>query len=283
MGAWFIYALILVFGRRVTQDSLPWLKGALGGSVIGDRPYEATARSEGLSVERDSKVGGLISDFGALASPTFDPDRVHPKIRDFYERTSCYRLDTWAQTYFPARIALWLLVVTISRRVKQLNFPLDGLETAHGMTSEIILLRAPDGRVRYTGWFRKLRRSQEVIYTGFYLTERLPHAEGLHVKVVFPMPNGNATVLLRPENDEGSGFDLVSVGRRMGDAGFYRVQKFGSVLRVWRIRSLHERFHLFVDEDGGAHCEHAIRFLGLPVLTLHYRMREHRPESPNSV
>ena len=63
--------------------------------------------------------------------------RVHPKIRDFYERTHAYRLDTWATTHFPARLALWALVTTISRKVDQLNFPLDGLDTAYGMTSEI--------------------------------------------------------------------------------------------------------------------------------------------------
>ena len=49
---------------------------------------------------------GVKEVVATLASPTFDPLLVHPKIRDFYERTPSYRFDTWATTYFPARLAL---------------------------------------------------------------------------------------------------------------------------------------------------------------------------------
>jgi hypothetical protein len=272
LGAWFIYGLIRVFGRTHAPGDVGWLVGPLGGATIGDRPYEETAAAEGLTLERNAREGGLIPRFDVLASATFDPARVHPKIRDFYENTHAYRLDTWATTYFPARLALWALVSTISRRVQQLNFPLDGLETARGMTSEIVLLRRANRTIRYTGWFRKLHGSGRVIYTGFYMTERPPQHDGACVKVVFPMPDGNATVVLRPENDDGSGFRLASVGSAFGDAGFYRVQRAGSRLRVWRIVSLHEKFGLYVDEEQTVRCEHEVSFLGMRVLTLHYRI-----------
>jgi hypothetical protein len=277
VGAWFIYGLIRVFGRRHARADVPWLVGPIGGATIGDRPYEETATAEGLSLERDARSGGLIPRFDALAGGAFDPARVHPKIRDFYENTHAYRLDTWATTYFPARLALWVLVSTISRRVDQLNFPLDGLETARGMTSEIVLLREAAGRIRYTGWFRKLQGSGRVIYTGFYMTEKPPLQEGPCVKVVFPMPDGNATVILQPANDDGSGFRLASVGRAFGDAGFYRVHRAGDGLRVWRIASLHETFRLYVDEEEVVRCEHDVRFLGMRVLTLHYRIGARAP------
>jgi hypothetical protein len=279
IGAGFIYGLIRVFGRRRSPGAVPWLVGPFGGPTIGDRAYEETAAAEGLTLERDARTGGLIPDFGVLARSGFDPARVHPKIRDFYERTHAYRLDTWATTYFPARIALWALVTTISRRVQQLNFPMDGLETAHGMTSEIALLRDAGGRVRYTGWFRKLARGGHVIYTGFYMTVRPPCVDGHCVKVVFPMPDGNATVILRPEHDEGDGLRLASMGRAFGDAGFYRVQRAGDGMRVWRVESLHETFSLRVDAEGAVRCDHDVRFFGLPVLTLHYRIA---PASPPS-
>ena len=272
LGAWIIYGLIGLFGRRCAPAEVPWLVGPLGGKRVGDRPYEETAVAEGLEVVRNAKEGGLVPRFDALASASFDPGRVHPKIRDFYERTTAYRLDTWATTHFPARLALWLLVTTISRRVEQLNFPLDGLDTAHGMSSEIILLRKPGGELRYTGWFRKLARGGHVIYTGFYMTETPPLGDGRYVKVVFPMPEGNATVILKPSNDGEAGLRLASIGRGFGDAGFYRMQRAGSMLRVWRIASLHETFRLWVDDDGRARCEHGVRFLGFRVLTLHYRM-----------
>lgn len=274
IGATFIYALIWVFGRHAESDQHDWLRGPLGGATIGDRVYEQVAATEGLTLVRHASEGGLIPAFDRLARREFDPGRVHPSIRDFYQRTHAYRLDTWATTYFPARLALWALVTTISRRVDQLNFPLDGLDTAHGMTSEIALLRAPDGTIRYTGWFRKLLRTGRVIYTGFYMTTTPPLVDGPCVKVVFPMPDGNATVLLKPEHDGESGLRLASIGDGFGDAGFYRIQRAGSGLRVWYISSLQETFRLYVDADSHVRCDHDVRFLGLPVLTLHYRIAQ---------
>ena len=43
------------------------------------------------------------------------------------------------------------------------------------------------------------------------MTEKPPLVDGACVKVVFPMPSGNATVILRPTNDEKNGFGLESI------------------------------------------------------------------------
>ena len=270
-GEWFIYSLIRIFGRRYSPDEVTWLLGPIGGDTIGDRPYEEIARAEGLSIERLATKGGLLPDFAVLASASFDPSRVDARIRDFYENTARYRLDTWATAYFPARIALWLLVTIISRRVQQLDFPLDGLDTARGITSEIVLLRDSSGTVRYTGWFRRRVHDGRVMYTGFYMTQPTPRENLPCIKTVFPMPDGNATVILRPVND-GTGFRLTSAGTGFGDAGFYRVQKSGDGMRIWRVSHLHETFHLYVDQEGCVRCDHEVRFLGVDVITLHYRM-----------
>jgi hypothetical protein len=270
-GELFINGLIRLCGRRYTPREVTWLLGPIGGATIGDRPYEEIARTEHLSIERLATTGGLLPAFASLASASFDPERVDRRIRDFYEHTPRYRLDTWATTYFPARIALWLLVTTISRRVQQLDLPLDGLDTARGITSEIILLRDSSGAVRYTGWFRRRVHDGRVLYTGFYMTQRVPRDDVPCVKAVFPMPDGNATVVLRPVND-GTGFRLTSVGTGFGDAGFYRVQRSGDGLRIWRVAHLHDTFHLYVDQEGCVRGDHEIRFLDVGVITLHYRM-----------
>jgi hypothetical protein len=129
-GELFIHILIRVCGRRYAPREVTWLRGPIGGATIGDRPYEEIARAEQLSIERLATTGGLLPDFDALACASFDPGQVDARIRDFYANTARYRLDTWATAYFPARVALWLLVATISRRVQQLDLPLDGLDTA---------------------------------------------------------------------------------------------------------------------------------------------------------
>ncbi|MGZ3439777.1 MAG: hypothetical protein ACXVDD_09675 [Polyangia bacterium] len=273
VGAWFIYALIWIFGRTHRRADIEWLLGPMGADVIGDAPYRDVAAAEGLTVERAARDGGLVPSFEQLRGGAFDPAGVHPLVREFYEHTTAFAMDVWSQTYFPASLVLWLLVKTISRQVQQLNFPLSPLDTTHGMVSEIISLKRPDGSVRYTGWFRTLAQAQQVLYTGFYMTERAPNAPGPCVKVVFPMPRGNATVVLRPERGSGGSFILDSSGRRFGDAGFYRVQARGADrVRVWHIRSLKEQFHVYVDEQGILRCDHAVRFLGLPVLRLHYKI-----------
>jgi hypothetical protein len=269
-GELFIYSLIYLCGRRYAPCNVTWLLGPIGGPTISDQPYEEIARCENLSIERLATTGGLIPDFAVLASSDFDPGRVDPKIRDFYENTARYRLDAWATVYFPARLALWLLVTTISRRVQQLDLPLSGLDTAKGITSEIILLRDSSEAVRYIGWFRRLVDDGRVLYAGFYMTQQIL-GDITCVKTVFPMPYGNATVLLRPAN-EGTGFRLTSKGSGFGDAGFYRVHRSGDGFLIWRVGRLDENFHLYVDQEGCVRGDHEIRFFGVGVMKLHYRI-----------
>ena len=105
------------------------------------------------------------------------------------------------------------------------------------------------------------------------LVERTPRQSTPCVKVVFPMPRGNATVVLRPGIAADGAFTLDSSGRRFGDPGFYRLAVRGSDrVRVWQIKSLKERFTVYVDPDGVLRCDHTVRFLGMPVLRLHYKI-----------
>ena len=273
LGAWFIYFLIWVFGRTRKCADVPWLVGPLGDRVIGDEPYREVARLEDLTVEREARDGGLVPSFTQLDGGGFDSAQLHPLVREFYEHTTAFTMDVWSKTYFPASIGLWLLVTTISRQVRQLNFPLSPLDSARGLSSEIISMRRRDGSVKYTGWFRTLGAEQHVLYTGFYMTERAPEARGPCVKVVFPMPNGSATVILRPEHGPDGSLILDSSGKRFGDAGFYRLQaRSESRLRVWYIKTLKEHFSVYVDPNGVLRCDHRVRFLGMPVLSLHYKM-----------
>jgi len=192
----------------------------------------------------------------------------------FYEHTSLFELDTWSETRFPARLFLWLIVSTVSRHMNQLNFPVFGLETSRGMTSEILPLRDASGRAVYTGWQRRLAGSGFTIYAGFYSTVQPPGWPSPCVKVVFPLPEGNATAILHPEYNPQGHFRLISKGRRFGDPGFYRILELNSQqLKVRYLRSLHEEFDFYTDERGILRCDHIVRFLGMTMLRLHYRIR----------
>src|SRR5262245_61596966 len=224
-GAALIRLWLRLFGRRVRKADVPWLVGPVGpAGPIGRDLYQAVADQEGLTVAVAGDHGGLLPRFEQLDGPSFDSSRVQPEVRRFYERTAAYRIDVWSETVFPSRIFLWLLVNTVSRSMEQLNFPVFPLEVSRGMTSEVIpLVDSASGGVKYTGWFRTLRASGRVLYAGFYTTAQPPLHDGPCVKVVFPVPRGSATVLLRPEVDPDGSFRLVSSGSGFGGPGFYRI------------------------------------------------------------
>jgi hypothetical protein len=277
IGAAFIHLLVRVFGRVVRVSSAPWLSGPIGRDYIGDKPYEEVAAREDLELVRRSPTGGLLPDMGVLDGPGFRVDQISPEVRRFYEHTAEYRMDVWSDSFFPGRLGLWLLVTTLSRKVNQLNFPLNALATAKGLDSEIVLLKDRAGTVRYAGWYRRLMETGRAIYTGFYMTERVPRCETHCVKVVFPMPDGNATVILRPSVDGDGHLRLSSRGAAFGDAGFYRVHaRPDGRLDVWRVSTLHEDFRVYVDRENVLRCDHTVRFLGMPILHLHYRIERAR-------
>ncbi len=274
-GITVIRLYLRLFGRTVHKADVPWLLGPTGpDGEIGERPYDLVAEGEGLTIDRTATDAGLIPDFGALTGQAFDASRAAPAVRDFYEHTARYDLDVWSETQFPGRLFLWLIVSTVSRYMNQLNFPVLGLETSRGMTSEVLPLRDKAGRAVHTGWQRRLLGSGRIIYSGFYTTVQPPRSAAPCVKVVFPVPRGNATVLLRPEYDAEGRFRLVSAGTGFGDVGFYRVMELDAErLKVRYLKTLRERFEVYVDENDVLRCDHEVRFLGLTMLRLHYRMR----------
>lgn len=93
------------------------------------------------------------------------------------------------------------------------------------LNSELITLSDPVSKaVKYTFWYRSIQSTGKVIYSGVYGTCTLPSGKTC-VKAVFPLPNGNATVLMYPKVDKDGALILDSSGERFGDAGFYFLLK----------------------------------------------------------
>jgi hypothetical protein len=274
-----IRAWVRLTGRRVARGSAAWLDCPMGPpGQIGAGFYPALARREHLDV-RQTPDAGLLPDFDALAGGGFDPARVRPEVRDFYEHTSCYRLEAWSEAPVLTRFFLWALTRLVSQRMDQLNFPVSSLELAGGMTSDVLPMVDPEtGERRYTGWLRRLTGSGRVIYTGLYSTERPAGHPDPCVKVSFPLPHGSATVFLRPEAGPDGSFRLISSGDRFGGPGFYRMVEVDPVYwKVRYIRTLREFFHVYVDGQGTLRTDHRVQFLGLTVLRLHYKLERAGP------
>src|SRR6202047_4210642 len=268
-----IHLWVRLTGRLVRKSEAPWLATPLGGRErIGTGIYERVAQAEGLEV-CTPPYAGLLENFNLLRGPNFNPDAVHPDIRDFYEHAAEYQLDVWSEVSLIGRFFLWLLVEFISRRMDQLNFPISSLEVAKGMTSEVVQLVEPaSGRIVNTGWLRRLKSSGRVIYAGLYSTTQMPDEAGAWVKVTFPC-RGSANVYVNPVAHPDGSFGLESSGSAFGRSGFYRMIDGGPDHYIVRhVRSLRELFHVYVDAEGVLRTDHFVFFLGLTIIRLHYKM-----------
>ncbi len=274
---WLIQRWVAHTGREVEAEGASWLVGPTGAHKIGESLYESYARDAGLVVQHRPDAG-LLESFAVLKNARFDPEKVHPAILDFYERTAHYSLEAWVQWTGPLSPFARTMISSISRNIEQLVLPLTPLATSRGMSSEIISLADEQtGALAYSGWLRKTVATGEIVYAGFYTTCRPPKYPGRCVKVVFPLPQGSATVILRPVNGPSGSLLLVSEGRKFGGPGYYRIHRANSrKLRVKYV-PIEETIHVYVDDKGVLRTDHQFNFWGLRFLTLHYKITPKHP------
>jgi hypothetical protein len=278
---WGIQRWVAWSGREARISDAPWLEGPIGESRIGPDFYAAYAREEGLELVEDDPETGLLTDFSVLSGGGFDAAMVRPEIRDFYERTALYGLDVRPEWSGPLRYSARTLIYLVSRNIQQLNLPVSPVAADGGMSSELIGLRDPlANEAPYCGWLRRSLATGAVIYAGLYTTCRLPGREGRFVRVVFPLPGGSATVVLRPENRPDGSLALVSAGEGFGDAGYYRVHRGSDARLRAKYVPLKEEIHVFVDRAGTLRTNHTLSFWRARFLTLHYEISQRAISTP---
>ena len=249
----------------------PWLVGPVGGPrLIADEWLTREAqRVGGTTVDG----GGLLADMGALAGPRFDPAQLAQPVVAFYEHTAGWRLEVWSQWSPVAWPVGWLLSTVFARRLRQLSLPLRPLDTAQGMGSRVVGVRDSGGTQLGAAWLRDLRSTGQTVYSGWYGVARLPNAEGPSIEVVFPLPNGNLTIFLRPEVGRDGALILTSPLGRFGEEGAYLIVAQPDRHGGWARRvPLAERFVVWVDDDGILRTDHSLNLWRLPILRLHYRL-----------
>jgi hypothetical protein len=271
---WVTQLWVRIMGRKIRLSEYSWLVGPTGESHgIGAKFFDRLAAKEALTISRNEPDSGLIQ-FNDLDSRAFPSRKVHPRIAEFYEHTQRFDLSLWSIWRGIFRPFGWLISFLFARRLGQLNMPLDPIESAHGITSTIVRLRdRKSGAVRYTGWERRMARSNEVLYCGTYSVCTLPKLGMPCVKVVFPLPNGSATVILRPVLHRDGSMTLKSEGKDFGDAGFYFVvRRDAKTAWAFHLTTMKEYLHIYTDHQGVLRTDHNFRLWGIPFLSLHYRM-----------
>lgn len=268
-------AWVRAAGREVTWAEHPWLEAPVGDvEVIGTDFFHRWAERRGGWIEEGGEACGLLEDFGQVEGAGCRPAEVDPGVAHFYERTSEYDFDIWSRWRGSFRPFGALLSRLFSRRLQQLNVPLSPLDSRLGIRSRVFRLRDPDGRSLGAAWVRETIATGDALYVGSYSLCRVPGFAGSCVKVAFPLPNGYALVVMRPESHADGSFTLHSKGRRFGDPGFYFYVE-AEPGRGWSryLSSFRERIHVYRDEHGALRADHDLRLWGAPCLALHYRMR----------
>jgi hypothetical protein len=254
-----------------------WLDGPTAEPAgIGSDYFREFARMHSFQIGQGA---GLLDEFAVLRSESFDPKAVSGAVVDFYQRTADYTLDAWSEWCSAFRPFGSLLALIFSRRLQQLNVPLRPLDTSRGVTSEVLRVSDPaSGQHQFTAWLRRLNSSGDVLYAGAYSTCRIPNYRGECVKVVFPLPNGNAMVIMRPVAHEDGSFSVVSHGNVFGDPGFYFTVHSTRGVRARYLKTLRETIRVYSAEENTVRADHVLTLRKLTFLRLHYRMVNKKPE-----
>lgn len=275
---WITQQWVILFGKKINNLEYNWLLGPFGGiNGIGLKFIEQLARDEDLVIDDQRKDKGLLDSIEHLMLPENELNRLSPDVINFYENTSSYDLllKTKWNPFF--KIFGILVKIIFSRRIEQLNVPLENLEDASGLTSEIIkLIDSKTIEVKRTVWLRAFKSTGLVVYSGVYETCTLPNKQ-ICIKAIFPLPNGNATVLLTPKVGKNGELILESSGRKIGDSGFYFLLK-DSKNQVWAkfIKSFKDKLVVKSNNDKITATQ-ILTLWNLKVLEFEYEMKKLHP------
>lgn len=274
---WITQVWVKLTGRRYNPEFDNWLVGPTGDNeIIKDKFIHDLAIKENLEIQENPVDSGLLESFDDLKLTIKEKELLNPKIIDFYQSTSKYNFEIWSEWCGFYKPFGWLLSIIFSKRLQQLNLPLSSLQSSKGIRSNIIKLIDKRTKLpKWTVWYRILKSTNDVIYSGVYTTCEVPNFNGKFLKVIFPLPNGNAIVIMRREILINGSLRLCSDGKKFGDNGFYFTLTNHNG-KYWSrfVKSMHEWITVYVDDENILRADHNLKFYGMPFLNLHYKMIE---------
>lgn len=262
-------------GRRIEPNKYSWLIGPIGDAdKIGDKFIFRLIKEDNLKMCTEQERCGLLESIQELGLSDSDLKLLRPEVADFYENTSNYEFEFWSEWKGLFKPFGWLLSVLFSKRLQQLNLPLNPLDPSKGLNSKIIKLKKGETPV-WTIWYRTLRSNNHVIYSGIYTTCRPDLYPTPLLKVIFPLPNGNASVIMNKIIEKDGSLLLSSDGNKFGEQGFYftLTDKRGNYWAKY-VKAMHEWIRVYVDDENVLRADHNLNFYGLRFLNLHYKMKK---------
>ncbi|NHX37117.1 MULTISPECIES: hypothetical protein [Halolamina] len=238
------------------------------------------AEREGLTT--GGEPAGEVADVAHFAGEAFDPDRLDPEVRRFYERTADYGMRYRARWHRPFRTGA-ALASLLTGRIEQLNLPGPGDESWHRLESRFLDVEEPGAvavgddptepaREDVRAWVRTDPETGEAVFVALYATH---HRDGEgFVNISVPIPGGGVDTVLRPENLEPDAEREDRTGIRLatdavGDPGLYLRTPVGAFAVPGG-----QRFEVWppVDDDEPLRATHEMWLLGRPFLTVEYEI-----------
>lgn len=272
---WFTQQWVIICGRKINPSENTWLFGTFGEvNGIGEKFIHQLAEKEDLTIIRKSNSKGLLDSILSLNLSENEIKKLPKNVIDFYEKTSEYKLQLNVKWNPIFKIFGYVVNRLFSQRINQLNIPTNNIQSSENLTSEIIELVAKNtNEIKYTIWLRKFQSTGKVIYSGIYTTCLLPSGITC-VKAIFPLPKGNATVILKPSVGEKNELILDSSGNKFGDAGFYFLLN-DSKGNCWSkyIKSFTDKL-IVSDENEKLKAKQTLKLWRLKVARFEYEMKK---------
>ncbi|MDQ4070123.1 MAG: hypothetical protein M3203_11730 [Actinomycetota bacterium] len=198
-------AQVSLLAERAAADDLPFIVPLEArGRYVGTDYVAALAGVIGGSYEREAPDAGIVASLDQLAGPELDPTTVDPRVREFYEHTTRFRLDIVPEWRRWARPGYLLYRALVARPLGQANVPMNQREVLRGVDSRIDTIDTDgDGIADVRGWIRSFADTGAPIYVGIYTTYR--YGDRGYVSVGFPLPQASFTATLAPRARAGAG------------------------------------------------------------------------------
>lgn len=268
---WFTQQWVIIWGKKFNPSENSWLIGPFGElDGIGETFIHQLAKKENLIIKRKLNSKGLLDSISALNFTEEEIKKLSQKVIDFYEKTADFKLKfkvKWNLFFKPFGFVVNRL---FSQRINQLNIPTQNIDESENISSEIIeLISNESNEVKYTIWLRKSQATGIVIYSGIYTTCLLPSGITC-IKAIFPLPKGNATVILKPFVGGNNELILDSSGKSFGDAGFYFLLN-DSNGNFWSryIKSFTEKLIVYEDNEN-LKAKQTLKLWNLKVAKFEY-------------
>jgi hypothetical protein len=273
---------VSLLAERVRAEELPFVVPREARSrYVGTGYVRELAEALGGEYTADAPDVGIVASLDELAGPGFDPARIDPLVREFYEHTTRFTLDIVPEWRLWVRPGYLLYRTLVARPLGQASVPMNQREALRGIRSRIDTVRLGPGEAgeatAVRGWIRSFADTDEPIYVGIYTTYR--HQDRGYVSVGFPLPQASFTATLEPRARLGGGLVLTSRSD-LDQPGHYLayIDPETRDLTALAVHGFAEELDVYV-RDGSLRAEHAFWVFGFPFLVLHYDIRR-KPSSP---